>query len=786
MDCQDSFIFSEDSMASGFNSSHRSAIISMYRSTGLRTLTVLLAMLSAIVISGPARSQTAKTSTQTESYPSGATKSQDTTVTSADGTTKYSETHTEYDESGRPTHETQKTYRDGSVYQTHDKTWIYDDKGRLIYFESTDTVAGDKVIGGVEQKYRVHKKYKDENDKDGTNTSEETYSSVTGKWRAFDGEGGDTQPSMKASQPLKSDKKSAEKSKNDTSGAQRSTVGNTPTAINGGNAPGYQVGGNTANGLYVAEFTTPQGSIKVNVTDDLAAGDTFSGTVEEQPAGKNDAERAENESRLNGYVFQAEQQSTPVGEKTFTRQIPSTVSVAARTFRLVLNGKTVATTEVPISSVQPPRPVASTVPTGGEKGKLLEISEPCNGVFDSADYVKIGGTTVPEVAESPRKKVVRNTSQPLGQTEIVDSENGHVTRAPFRNMGIQLAAPVAHLQEHQTTTLTTTVRGLKDITHEVPLRLVNNSPAVISMSGGNEQNLMIHPAEVSADGTYSNHCTLTGIQPGAFGVTGTVTWNEVYTSPVTNLAAEIVAALPTTPVHNTTKGTTLTHPGTDSTTTVDHKTGQTHVKDTKTGTTVTVDPKKKTTTAKDDKTGKSTTIPHDKNGSAGGKNGEPKVDVKVDEKTNADGTITTTTVITITSNGQTSTVTGTSTTDGNGGHTTEVKDPVDPNSSTSTTVDKNGDVTKTGTTTKNPDGTKTETSTDAKTGVTTVKGSNGSYTLTPDPNGGQTRIDYNTADGTGGTIYVPPGSDITPNPGSLTNPLPFNYTPPPPPPPPKP
>jgi hypothetical protein len=191
-----------------------------------------------------------------------------------------------------------------------------------------------------------------------------------------------------------------------------------------------------------------------------------------------------------------------VREKSFTREIPTTLSVAARTLSLVLNGKTVATTEVPISDVQLPQPRVSTLPTGGQTGKLLEIKEPCNGFFDRADYVKIGGTTVPEVAESPRKKVVRNTSETLGQTEIVDSENGHVTRAPFRNLGIQLSAPLRHLERRQRTTLTTTVRGLKNITHDVPLRLVNNSSGVISMSGGDVQDVMIHPAEVSVDGTY--------------------------------------------------------------------------------------------------------------------------------------------------------------------------------------------------------------------------------------------------------------------------------------------
>src|SRR6266699_6865242 len=81
----------------------------------------------------------------------------------------------------------------------------------------------------------------------------------------------------------------------------------TPTpAKNTNNQIGYHVDTRTANGLFVTTFTTPQGKIKVNLTDDLAAGDTISGTVETEPAGKNDVERAQNQAELNGYVIELE------------------------------------------------------------------------------------------------------------------------------------------------------------------------------------------------------------------------------------------------------------------------------------------------------------------------------------------------------------------------------------------------------------------------------------------------------------------------------------------------
>jgi hypothetical protein len=162
---------------------------------------VALVVVMAIGISRAAFGQGTTTSTTTTTYADGATKSQDTTTTAADGT-KLSETETEYDEDGHPTSETQTIYDGkGHPVSEHKKTWVYDDKGRLIYFESSDETHGDGVTGGVKSGYRVRKKYKDDTDTEGTTTSEQEYSSVTGKWRDFDGNDGDVEPSKEPLQP---------------------------------------------------------------------------------------------------------------------------------------------------------------------------------------------------------------------------------------------------------------------------------------------------------------------------------------------------------------------------------------------------------------------------------------------------------------------------------------------------------------------------------------------------------------------------------------------------------
>src|SRR6266849_1240787 len=79
-------------------------------------------------------------------------------------------------------------------------------------------------------------------------------------------------------------------------------------------------------------ITTPHGKLIVNVPDELYAGDTFTGTVVTEPAGKSEAERAQNQDQLNGMVLDIEQQKTSVAEKIFTRTIPANLTREAQSW----------------------------------------------------------------------------------------------------------------------------------------------------------------------------------------------------------------------------------------------------------------------------------------------------------------------------------------------------------------------------------------------------------------------------------------------------------------------
>jgi hypothetical protein len=117
--------------------------------------------------------------------------------------------------------------------------------------------------------------------------------------------------------------------------------------------------------------------------------------------------------------------------------------------------------------------------------------------------------------------VAYNTSKKTGLTEVELREKGKTVKGQFRNVGITLSAPKLDLMKGEKTTLTVKVFGLAGIKVPVPLVVKNESPTVISMSGGTLQKITIVPSQVKGD-TYTMTRPLGGIKRGGFTITGTV------------------------------------------------------------------------------------------------------------------------------------------------------------------------------------------------------------------------------------------------------------------------
>lgn len=279
----------------------------------------------------------------------------------------------------------------------------------------------------------------------------------------------------------------------------------------------------TASGLHSVTFHLPEGAIRAVFPDDLAAGDTISGTVLSDPAGTTDAAKQSNAGELNGYVVDIGEQKTPVPARTFRWKAPLTP--ASGTVLVVLRnpaGDPVAQSSIPVYA---PVPAGSQpdfyLPTTGTADGIVSATGPFDGDFRTT-AVNVGGVGARLLAESPRKIVFQPPAGRPGVSTLEIRKGDRAATAPFRTFQLLLVTSKTNMVKGQTATLTATVQGLQDLTEPADLILLNRSPAVVAVQGGVEQRFTINPNQVRPDGVYVLERKLTGIMAGGFNITAIV------------------------------------------------------------------------------------------------------------------------------------------------------------------------------------------------------------------------------------------------------------------------
>jgi len=310
-------------------------------------------------------------------------------------------------------------------------------------------------------------------------------------------------------------------------------------------------------GLRTTTINTPSGKLTVNMPDDAALGDTISGTVVAEPAGDTVEERQANLDTLEGYVFdipeipskvvESKPEKTPGKEpeskKVVTLEIPATVS--GQIVDLVLRdpkGNEVTKTDLPVSPpsayTPPAEPEASdyNLPTIGQEGRPIEMTGPFDGELMNTD-VKIGGKDASILTQSPRKTVVESPRDVIGPTDIELTDGDVTLKGQYRSVALKLSADKLRLKKGEQTTLTVQVMGLQGLQEEIPISLVNKSPTVVSMEGGDNQTVTVRPEEVDSEGIYTISRTLTGIQTGPFTISARIS-SEYMTVPLPTTVAD--------------------------------------------------------------------------------------------------------------------------------------------------------------------------------------------------------------------------------------------------------
>lgn len=280
-------------------------------------------------------------------------------------------------------------------------------------------------------------------------------------------------------------------------------------------------------GLHTITYNSIQGVVRVHLPDDLAAGDTISGTVEIEPSGRNETERVSNTGVLRGTVIDVGGQPVRAGTPVFSVSVPA--SVWERFPVAFGSGRGRGTASVP---VRHPGAVASTTaPTAGfswpqtvTAGSSVRIPGAFDGNTANTEVI-LSDRPLEVLAESPRQTISR---VPLdlapGENQLTVSDRGRLRQGPVRVVQVQLSAPKLELLSGETTPLTVVVAGLRGLQHPVPFELT--TVGTVNTAGGNSQRYDIQPddPDLGSNGEYRIQRTVTGTAAGGFNIKAEVVW----------------------------------------------------------------------------------------------------------------------------------------------------------------------------------------------------------------------------------------------------------------------
>ena len=215
----------------------------------------------------------------------------------------------------------------------------------------------------------------------------------------------------------------------------------------------------TGGGLHTVTVDTPQGGIKIYLPDDMAAGDTISGTVVAEPSGTNSEERRKNSDELNGYVVELEVEDKEVGETKIKEGKLKAVSIpedlSQGTTKIIISdpkGEKVITTDIPIQDSPHPLQYSAApssqdfkLPYIGQPGEPVQVQGPFDGSFDTT-VLKIGGREAEVLAESPRKVIARIPGNITGSTEIRVVERGVESKGTINVVDVTIPAAKESLE----------------------------------------------------------------------------------------------------------------------------------------------------------------------------------------------------------------------------------------------------------------------------------------------------------------------------------------------------
>jgi hypothetical protein len=276
-------------------------------------------------------------------------------------------------------------------------------------------------------------------------------------------------------------------------------------------------------GVISADMLTNLGHVYTNLPIDLMPGERISGSIAAIPRGATDAARSSNAAALGALDVEICGSTYPVRGGAFTCP-----EVPVDSIEVILKDGSEPLFQLPVTvpkSAPRPSPSAFVLPAEGLSGGRARAVGPFGKTTETVT-VSVAGSPAHVVAQSPRASIFDVPPGPGGMTTIELHAGDIVLRGDFRIVSLRIAPPRPIIHTGERTAFAAQVFGLKGLRKTLTLKLTNLSPAIVSMEGGNAQDVTIVPAEVSAAGTYDISRRLTGIHRGDYVINVFLPWKE--------------------------------------------------------------------------------------------------------------------------------------------------------------------------------------------------------------------------------------------------------------------
>lgn len=293
----------------------------------------------------------------------------------------------------------------------------------------------------------------------------------------------------------------------------------------------------TVNSVHTISYELENGGVYIYLPEKIVQGMPLSGTVALYPKGNSTREQSKNLEKLKSHKIKAPGGEFLAGAGKFTLNGSSAIT----NFSLQSpKGKSLGSTPVNFDikpSLSPGTPIS--LPGHIANGVNTSIYGSFDGNSKNTN-VKANGKPVKVVAESPVQIALRpeNITTTSANLEINDGGNSYTGRC--NSIYYTLSIGPTNLKRGQSTFFDATIHGVGTIEETLSYTVVNVTPSIVTLAGGNTQSFEINPGD-GENGNWFKHFNIKSISTGNFALNTTLVVPDTPYPDVSSVSGGVVS-----------------------------------------------------------------------------------------------------------------------------------------------------------------------------------------------------------------------------------------------------